>query len=40
MMKVGKGINGVNSIIFKGKSVFVNIVIFEKKKIVVFREGN
>jgi hypothetical protein len=40
MMKVGKGINGVNSIIFKKKSVFVNIVIFGKKMIVVIKEVN
>jgi hypothetical protein len=40
MMKVGKGINGVGGIIFKKKSVFVNIVILEKKKILVIREGN
>jgi hypothetical protein len=30
-MKVGKEINGVNNIIFKKKSVFVNIVILKKK---------
>jgi hypothetical protein len=30
MMELGKGINGVNSIIFKKKSVFVNINFFKK----------